>query len=73
MSKLTEQDKAKIAKFERGLRTLYNSLKREGGSSDMTFEEFRKEFISLGDPSKMEADLETMKLQRKLGAGANLN
>jgi hypothetical protein len=72
MANLTEEDKAKIAKFEKGLRKLYNELKRPDGTCDMTFPEFRKEFISLGDPNKLQADMEAMKIRKQMGVGAGV-
>ena len=75
MKSLTQEDKVKIIKFEKNLRRIYSALKRPDGTSDIPFEEFRREFISLGDPGKMQADIEAMKVRKQLGigAGAKLN
>lgn len=70
MASLTEVEKAGIVKFERNLRRIYNGLKQPDGTSDMSFEDFRKEFISLGDPSKMRIDMESIALQKQIQQSA---
>ena len=64
MAKLTTTDKAKIALFEKKLRKLYRALKDDDGVSDMSFRDFRAEFISLGDPHKMRTELVRMQEQK---------
>ena len=66
---LTEDAKRKIAKFERNLRRIFDALKNDEGVSDIPFAEFRAEFITLGDPGKIQADLAAMKLRNQLNLG----